>query len=80
MSFPKIPAHDKRAIAVRAMRDPRSVDSVLEGRAKPLVERAIRDAARDLGIELPPPRPLLRLVKDPPDGTADSPPPANGDR
>jgi hypothetical protein len=50
---PRLDSHTKRRIAVKAMRDPRSVDSVIEGRAKPLVERAIRDAARELGIELP---------------------------
>lgn len=49
----RLTAHEKRAIAVEARRDPRAIDSVLAGTARPLTELAIREAAERLGITLP---------------------------
>jgi hypothetical protein len=44
---------DRLRIAAEANRDPRSVDAVLNGRSKGIVEESIRAAAQRLGIRLP---------------------------
>lgn len=44
---------EKRRIAAEAGRDPRSVDAVLQGKARPMTEESIRAAADRLGIRLP---------------------------
>lgn len=50
----KLPAYVIREIAVRARRDPRTVERVLRGeRAQPLAEADVREAARELGHVLP---------------------------
>ena len=53
----RLTAHDIRRISVEARRDPRSVEAVIEGHAKPLTELVVREAAARLGIELPTPEP-----------------------
>ncbi len=48
------PAHVVRMIAVRAKRDPRSVERVFRGdNVKPIVAASVRDACRELGIDVP---------------------------
>jgi hypothetical protein len=44
---------DRLRIAAEAGRDPRSVDAVLRGASKAIVEESIRAAAERLGIKLP---------------------------
>src|SRR5688500_9048462 len=48
----KLPAHVIREIAVRARRDPRTVERVVDGReVRPLAAADVRDAMKELGIE-----------------------------
>ena len=51
----RLTAHDIRRLAVEARRDPRSVEAVIEGRARDVTALAVREAAARLGIELPTP-------------------------
>jgi hypothetical protein len=53
MSIARLPAHVIRRLAVEAHRDPRSVQAVIDGRARPSVEEDVRAAADRLGIVLP---------------------------
>ena len=52
-------AHVIRAIAVACHRDPRAVRNAIEGRAKPIVIEAVREAVARLGlaIDIPSPNP-----------------------
>lgn len=53
---PRVPqsAHEFRAIAVRAHRDPRTVTAAYRGNATPLATSGIAEAAISLGYAPPP--------------------------
>lgn len=54
MSTTRPSAHQVRQIAVHIHRDPRAVRNAYDGRAKAIVIEQVRDAARELGLPLPP--------------------------
>ncbi len=55
-SRPPRTAHEIRAVAVHAHRDPRTVVAAYAGTATPIAAAAVADAARELGYAPPPER------------------------